>query len=310
MPNRSDPLPRLPVVYVYTQPAYPAAGESAAAPGALNVYDVTYLHFHNLIEIGYCTGGTGICYVDGRSYPFRAGDVQIVFPFQRHLSKSTGDTPSRWYWLNVDGAGLLDRIGITDPAVRERLLGREMGVSGIIDRERYPEICRLARSMVREVFEPEDGRQEPMLCYGASFLMLLMALCQVPVPAKQPDSGRKPGLREIAPALLAIRDQVDGGTAPGVQELARLCGMSLATFRRRFGAAVGVAPKDYITACRIHRACRLLLEDGDKMIEIAGKCGFSDVSGFNRCFLKLTGLAPRDYRKRYGTHLEKDGVKR
>ena len=51
-------------------------------PVRLMVYDVSYLHFHKNIELGYCVSGEGISYVDGKEYPFYAGDVQIIFPYQ------------------------------------------------------------------------------------------------------------------------------------------------------------------------------------------------------------------------------------
>lgn len=298
MPNRSEmKLPELPVIYEYVKANYPAYPPIKKVPGELQIFDVTFLHFHNLIEIALCVEGEGICYVDGEAYPFRTGDVQIVFPFQRHLSKSTGDHPSRWHWLNVDGAELMTRVGFADVAAVDRKISQEMGLCGIIDREKYPGICKLATDMVREVFAPDENRIYRMEYLGACFYMLLMELCQasreLPKIAARQDST----LKEIAPALLEIRNAVNAGHLPEVGKLSELCGMSPASLRRKFKTAVGVAARDYIAACCIHRACRLLSCTDWKIIEISDQCGFQDISGFNRCFLKYVGMTPREYRR-------------
>ena len=298
MPNRSESgLPSLPVIYEFTlahEPLFPAVKKK---PDNLSLYDVTYLHFHNLMEIALCVEGQGVCYVDGEEYPFHAGDIQIVFPFQQHLSKSTGEKPSQWYWLNVDGTALMTKAGFTDVAAVDRMVSQEMGLCGIIDREKYPRICELAQQMVREVYMPDPVRLHRKEYYSACFYMLLMELCQasgqVPKIAPKQDGS----LKEIAPALLEIRNAVNEGRLPEVSELPGLCGMSPASLRRKFKAAVGVTAREYIAACCVHRACRLLSGTDWKIIEISAACGFQDISGFNRCFLKYIGMTPSDYRR-------------
>ena len=107
MRNRlNSPLPS------FFAPA-PEALLSAPRPGPhpLEVYDITYLHFHDNLELGVCVSGQGACQVEGVLYPFAAGDVQIIFPFQSHLSRSEGAQQSRWFWLNIDPMRLLAAWG-------------------------------------------------------------------------------------------------------------------------------------------------------------------------------------------------------
>ncbi|MBE6584502.1 MAG: helix-turn-helix domain-containing protein [Ruminococcaceae bacterium] len=55
---------------------------------------------------------------------------------------------------------------------------------------------------------------------------------------------------------------------------------------------------EYICARRIERAAKLL-EDADISIEeVADAVGFSDAAYFSRCFKKIMGVSPREYRKR------------
>lgn len=299
MPNRSNSeLPPLPVIYSHVQPSVPDYPAQRLQPGMLQIYDVTFLHFHNLMEIGLCVSGEGICYVEDRAFPFQAGDVQIIFPYQRHLSKNVGEEASQWYWLNVDGPALLSQAGFSDVTALERMLNQEMGLFGIIDQQQYPQVCALARKMVWEVFEPQPERVHREEYYSACYYMLLTELREASSPLQKITAKHEKMMKEIAPALMAVKQAVDEGSLPEVSGLAVLCDMSTSNFRRRFKDAVGVAPKDYITACCIHRACRLLLRTDEKIINIASQCGFLNVSGFNRCFLKFTGISPREYRRR------------
>lgn len=53
----------------------------------------------------------------------------------------------------------------------------------------------------------------------------------------------------------------------------------------------------YLTKVRIDRARELLQLTGDRIVEIAGQCGYSDVYYFSHCFKKHMGVSPKKYRE-------------
>lgn len=66
---------------------------------------------------------------------------------------------------------------------------------------------------------------------------------------------------------------------------------------RIFKQAVGMSVSDYINERRLARAAELLLlQPRAPIIEIAGKCGFSSVTYFNRRFKAAFGKTPTAYR--------------
>lgn len=84
-----------------------------------------------------------------------------------------------------------------------------------------------------------------------------------------------------------------------VPQMAEAAGLEERTFLRRFQAATGLRPTEYLQQLRISQA-RELLETTRKTIGvIAVQVGYSDVSSFSRLFQKTTGLAPGEYRKRF-----------
>ena len=65
------------------------------------------------------------------------------------------------------------------------------------------------------------------------------------------------------------------------------------TFKDRFG----YPPMQYVNYLRIGRAQVRLIESNDKIANIAMDVGFNNIGNFNRTFLSLVGLTPRDFRK-------------
>ena len=82
-----------------------------------------------------------------------------------------------------------------------------------------------------------------------------------------------------------------------IAELARLAAMSKRTFMRRFRAATGFSPADWVTRARVD-AARELLENTTLSIDhIAEHCGLGTPTTLRHHFRKKVGLSPTQYRK-------------
>ena len=55
----------------------------------------------------------------------------------------------------------------------------------------------------------------------------------------------------------------------------------------------------FINELRIGRACRLLAETDYPITEIAFSCGFPNLANFNRQFLRLKIMPPREWRRQF-----------
>jgi AraC-like DNA-binding protein len=67
-------------------------------------------------------------------------------------------------------------------------------------------------------------------------------------------------------------------------------------FSRAFHAAVGVTFREHVIRARISEACRMLVEGGHTVTEVAFATGFTDGSYFARVFRRHTGTLPSHYR--------------
>lgn len=81
-----------------------------------------------------------------------------------------------------------------------------------------------------------------------------------------------------------------------VKELAYLCNMSEATFKRHFNTIYNQSPAKYIQLKKLARAKQLLKRQPNTIAGIAYDCGFSSPSSFNTAFKKNFGLTPSEYR--------------
>ena len=80
-------------------------------------------------------------------------------------------------------------------------------------------------------------------------------------------------------------------------ELARLCNMSLATFKRRFSAVFGDSPAQYLLKAKLEKAAALLRRNEQlRIADIAYDCGFDTVTHFNKVFKKQVGLSPTEFK--------------
>ncbi|QLY33513.1 helix-turn-helix domain-containing protein [Nocardia huaxiensis] len=89
-----------------------------------------------------------------------------------------------------------------------------------------------------------------------------------------------------------------------VESLSARTAMSTRTFARRFAAETGTTPVKWLTGQRILLA-KQLLEDTDMDLEtLSHRCGFGSGTLLRHHFQKLVGIAPTEYRRRFGSRVD------
>ncbi len=102
----------------------------------------------------------------------------------------------------------------------------------------------------------------------------------------------------FSPQLASFRETIEAHifSRASINDLARLTGMSLSSFKRHFEKIYQDSPAQYIQSIKIQEACKFLLRSSLSIHEIAYRTGFQDPSHFTKVFRKWTGHSPMEFR--------------
>ncbi|MGQ7860890.1 GlxA family transcriptional regulator [Pseudomonas sp. 32A] len=103
-------------------------------------------------------------------------------------------------------------------------------------------------------------------------------------------------------AILKVQHwlQASGAVDVSLAAMALEAGLEERTFLRRFRAATGLKPTEYCQHLRVGKARQMLEFTNGTIDHIAWTVGYQDPGAFRATFKKITGLAPSDYRSRFG----------
>lgn len=238
-------------------------------------------HAHeDLIQFDLFCGCAGELSVDGE--PGALGDFTAAI-YDAGVSHSSRLTPS--------GEGVVYNLKLRPPAPLS-VTGGSPAVAVQRLALRCPALCDALDRLYRASLAP---RRRPLLV-GALVAEVL---------ALWPQDGRREAGAEAvaAPAvgdgLAAALDLIENSFARrlDVDDLARAAGVSRRQLERRFKAAVGMGPLDYLDHRRLAVAKENLAQGGQPVGEVARGLGFSSLHHFSRWFSRQAGMPPSAFRR-------------
>lgn len=255
------------------------------------------LHFHNCLEIGICHSDSGIMEFEGDSVSFKAGDITCVPRYLPHTTYSSPGTASLWSYIFFSPEELFKNMFMSSDNNLESPTSKIKINNYILSKEKYPKVYTLATTIVDEL-----KHQDPYYRESGQSLLLSLYIELLRIYSKN-DKGTTSGETEnntddnfvIYPVLDYIYKNYM--TPITIDSLAELCHLSTTHFRRRFHEIMGSTPLEFINSTRIDEACKYLKSTEDSILSISEQVGFHSLSSFNRCFAKLMGTSPREWRK-------------
>lgn len=255
-------------------------------------------HHHSELELSVIESGSGCYTCAGVDYEFRSGDVFMHCGNDNHcfkridrdemLSLLVIQFEPKFIWTSggdwFDSKYLQIFVG-TDNAI-SRHISWDVPVAGRIGR------------LLKDSFEECKSNQPAYEMFVKANLLAILAnlaryydedLSKREFPVKMENIGH---LEHSMNYILGHLEQ-----ELTLDELARVAGMSRSYYSTMFKMLNGVPVWTYITNQRISKAQYMLEKSDLSIIEISEKCGFSNISNFNRAFKKITGKTPREYRK-------------
>ena len=250
------------------------------------------LHWHDSMELVYVKKGSGIVQVGVNAYPAEQGDIYIFAPGTLHaLRQSEGQCME--YENIIFELELLG--GAEDLCAEKYLLPLQSGRLSLPARLTPNDLCYLqAAACLREVEDANRAKLPgyELLVKGAllRFLSLLIAQGKQQLPAETADTQR----------LKAVLQWISVHYAEGIRvaDAAGVCSFSSSHFMRWFRQMTGQSFVAFLNEYRLNAAAEALHATDETVLTIASRCGFENLSYFNRAFKAHFGMTPREYRKK------------
>ena len=264
--------------------------------------DVDNLHFHNLLEIGYCYEGHGILGLDDERLLYDSGTFTSIPADYPHTTVS--EKVDYWEFLFVDVSRVMEDIFPDEPVKQRDNAALVNSRAAILGSNDYPETAMLVKKIFDEYRNKGTGYRE-MIKYLLRILMLEIARINDKEGRSQNDDKVNRHFEQIVPALRYVDANYAGELKAA--DLARECNISEVHLRRLFCDCVNLPPMDYVNLVRIQKACDLMQKSNYSMDRVAEECGFSSTSTFNRNFVKFMNNTP--YQWKLGKKSGKDRLR-
>jgi len=146
-------------------------------------------------------------------------------------------------------------------------------------------------SIIKKLVGEFSLPSRPNLKIRRNMYDILSILCEL----EKCERIQRKGLKIIEKGIEYL--QKDEKQELSVEEIAKMCFVTPAYFRRLFKEYSGLSPTEYRNKLRVERA-KVLLEHSDMSIEaVSTLLGYSDPSYFCRVFKKEVGISPSRYLK-------------
>jgi AraC-like DNA-binding protein len=233
-------------------------------------------HGHDLLL---CLGGSGWVRVQNRIHSVGRGDLAWIDGYRPHAHWAEPSAPWELLWFRMDGAGLESLgqlLGISEQPVFHDLPIRRLKA----------EFATILRLMADRAVNME----------AATHAVVAQLVATIWQSRRQQSDPTRPAV-PAAFAKVINRMTLYPHQAWTAADLARLSGMSVAHFYRRFRQLTGASPIDWLRRERISLAKRRLLETDDSIKAVADQSGYNSPFFFSRDFKNFTGLSPSEFRR-------------
>lgn len=227
------------------------------------------MHAHDCIEIGICTGGSGLFFIGGGVWPFMEGSISVIAAGTPHIAQNSNREPSEWRFINVGVSAA--KHPFPDGMVNDSELRTLLGIA------------------IKEFMSTAPDRRSNIMNLIEVFLSLYGRLSGGDRPQYCPKMSK------ILPALERI-SRCFAQDIP-TEDLAKVCFLNPNYFRGLFRSLLGCTPTEYINRVRLRQACLLLKSTSLSVTEVSERAGFVSLSTFNRLFKRVLNSTPTLYRK-------------
>ncbi|MBD5452477.1 MAG: AraC family transcriptional regulator [Lachnospiraceae bacterium] len=260
--------------------------------------NINNMHFHNLLEIGYCHYGKGDLIIEDDHYRFGGQMISCIPANFLHVTKSDTGVIAYWEYLYINPSEILKNCDKTQQEIRG-ILESVNDRAFFVHAQENPIMVTLVHTIFDEMRYKGEYHQE---CIRGIVYALLFEIARFNSKNANRTLSRN-GSLQLEKAIDYVEKNYPSNFR--ISDLAAECHMSETHFRRIFQEKMNMTPIEYVNFVRIKKACELIDKTDISMEEVAQKVGFITPSTFNRNFRRIVGTSPYQWKKRPDSHERK-----
>ncbi len=249
------------------------------------------LHFHNLMEIGFCHFGSGELIIEDDKWRFEGDMFSIIPKNLPHTTNSDENVFGFWEYLFLDADSMIQSCYHDDPLFTKEFIDQVNRKGFFMHTDENSEVAKIIQSIFKEMEEKHEF-------YVDSVEGLLKTLM---IQIFRMNSSDVHGVKTVSSKGAMIARALDYISKRYMEELkvgllAEVCHISETHFRRVFKESMNMSVVEYINLVRIQAACDLLKKTNGSMEDIAQTVGFETTLTFNRNFKRIVGISPYQWK--------------
>ncbi len=244
-------------------------------------------HRHTEIEFGYILSGEGRYCLNEQEYRATAGDMFLIRPNEQHCIPTIYSDRLVSFNIHIEPYYLWE---ICSEYLSQEAI--EALINGDVRTQRLTGMGHYMTAFMELCRQPEDNRFE----IKRRMVAFLGAVADELAPrSNRTESGAMRNLPAIQSAIQCMQNRLAEPIT--LEDIAKSANLSKSRFSVVFKQATGVSPYDFLLIQRVECSLALLRDTHKAIATIAGECGFSNLSNYNRKFKEITGVSPREYRR-------------
>ena len=248
------------------------------------------VHWQDSMELVYIKRGSGLVQTGAQVCTAQSGDIFVLTPGTLHAIRQAESCTMEYENIIFD-VELLG--GAEDLCAEKYLLPLQSGRLSLPVRLTPNDLCYLQAAACLRELEDANRAKRPgyeLLVKGALLRFLALLIAQ----------GRQCSTETAdTQRLKAVLQWLSAHYAEPlrVADAAGVCSFSASHFMRWFRQMTGQSFIAFLNEYRLNTAAEALQTTDETVLTIASRCGFENLSYFNRAFKAHFGMTPRDYRK-------------
>lgn len=249
-------------------------------------------HYHDSYELHFIIRSSGKLFVGDYIGEFSPGNLVLTGPRLPHNWIST-DVPEQ----GIPARDMAIQFGHAPLELAAKYIPELREIMPLLERAKYGiEFFNISEQAEQDIYRIRDAKGVNRF---AIFLTLLGLLAKSNTyrllsSAQMQSFDDDASLAKINTVFTYITENYSEQISADM--LSAKLGMSQTKFSRFFRKATGNSFTDFVNHIRVNKACQLLMNTDKYVTNICYDVGFNNVANFNRRFLEIKGVTPKEFR--------------